>query len=74
MPINIDGSSLDNFDNKKFFESAVPSRYLNGHNSSRTETHEEADENVIVLYRQNKTKTLQDYFVCIYFSYLDDVK
>ena len=40
---------------------------LNDHNSSITETHEEAYEKVIVLLRQHKIKTLQDYFVCIYF-------
>ena len=78
MHINIDHSSLDNFDTEKFVSdwiiSTVTSRHLTGHNSSRTEIHEEADENVIVLSGQNKIKTLQDYFVCIFFSYLDDVK
>ena len=53
MHINIDHSSLDNFDTEKFDSdwiiSTVTSRYLTGHNSSRTEIHEEADENVIVL-------------------------
>ena len=52
MCINIDGPSLDNFDTEKFvsdwIESTVTSRHLNGHNSSRTETHEEADENVVL--------------------------
>ena len=71
MAINIDGPSLDNVDTEKFvsdcIESVVTSRHLNGHNSSRTETHEEADENVIVLQGQNKIKTSQDYFVSIYF-------
>ena len=51
--MNIDGQSLDNFDTEKLVsdlvESAVTSRHLNGHNSSRTETHEEADEKVMVL-------------------------
>ena len=51
--INIDGTSLGNFDTEIFFshwsESAVALRHLNGHNSFRTETHEEASENVIVL-------------------------
>ena len=50
--INIDGPSLDNFDTDKSvfdsIESDVTSRQLNGHNSSRTETHEEADENVVL--------------------------
>ena len=53
MHINIDGPSSDNFDTEKFvsdwIESVVTSRHLNGHNSSRTETHKEADENFIVL-------------------------
>ena len=52
MCINIDGPSLDNFDTEKFvsdwIESTVTSRHLNGHNSSRTETHEEVDENVVL--------------------------
>ena len=52
MYINIDGPSLDNFDTEKlvsdWIESPVISRNLNGHNLSRTETHEEANENVIV--------------------------
>ena len=48
---------------------------LNDHNSSITETHEEAYEKVIVLLGQHKIKTLQDYFVCIYFfCSLDDIK
>ena len=51
--INIDGPSLGNFDTENLFshwsESAVTLRHLNGHNSFRTETHEEANENVIVL-------------------------
>ena len=75
MCINIDDSSLDNIDTEKFvsdwIEPAVTSRHLNGQNSSRTETQEEADENVIVLSEQNKIKTLQDLF---FFFYLDDVK
>ena len=79
MRIKIIGASLDNFNTEKFVsdwtDSTVTLRHLYGHNSSRTETHEEADENITFLRRQNKTKTLQDYFVCIYFfSYLDDVK
>ena len=53
MRINIDNPSLDNFGTEIFvsdwIESAVTSRHLNGHNSSRTETHEEANENVIVF-------------------------
>ena len=53
MSINIDSSSLDNFDTEKFVsdqtESTVPWRHLNCHNLSRTETHELANENVIVL-------------------------
>ena len=44
MRINIDGPSLDNFETEKFvsnwIQSAVTSRHLNGHNSSRTEIHE----------------------------------
>ena len=52
MCINTDGPSLDNFDTEKFvsdwIESTVTSRHLNGHNSSTTETHEEADENVVL--------------------------
>ena len=51
--INIDGSSLGNFDTEECFsdwsESAVTLRHLNCHNSFKTETHEEANENVIVL-------------------------
>ena len=57
---NIDGPSLNNLDTEKFvsgwIKSTVTLRHLNGHNSSRTETHEEADENVIVLKGQNKRK------------------
>ena len=53
MRINIDGASLDNCGTEKFvsnwIESAVTSKNLYGHNSSRTETHVEADKNVIVL-------------------------
>lgn len=53
MVINIYGPSLDNFDTEKFVsdwtESAVTSRHLNGHNSSRTEAHEEANENFIAF-------------------------
>ena len=53
LHINIDGPPLDNFDTEKFvsdwIESVFTLKLLNGHNSSRTETHEEADENVIVL-------------------------
>ena len=53
MNINIDDPSLDNLDSEKFVsdwnESAGTSRHLNGHNSSRTETHEEADGNFTVL-------------------------
>ena len=52
MCINIDGPSLDNLDTGKYvsdcIESTVTSRHLNGHNSSRTETHEEADGNVVL--------------------------
>ena len=52
MRINIDGPSLDNFDTETFvserIESAVTLTLLNGHNSPRTETHEEGDENAIV--------------------------
>ena len=55
MHINIDGSSLNSFDTGKFvfdqIESTITSRNLNGHNSSWTETHEEADENVILLLK-----------------------
>ena len=47
MCINIDGPSLDNFDTEKLvfdqIESAATLRQLNGHNSSRTETHKEAN-------------------------------
>ena len=57
---NIDDPSLNNLDTEKFvsgwIKSTVTLRHLNGHNSSRTEAHEEADENVIVLKGQNKTK------------------
>ena len=53
MHINIESPSLGNFDTDKFvsdwIESPVTLRHLNGHNSSKTETHKEADENVIVL-------------------------
>ena len=42
MYINIDGWSLDIFDTENFvsdwIKSAVTSRHLNGHNSSRTKT------------------------------------
>ena len=48
----------------------VTLRHLNGHNLFRTETRKEANENVIVLKRQNKIKTLQDYLVCIYLFFL----
>ena len=71
---------LDNFDTEKcvsnWTESTVTFKHLNCHISFRVETHEKADENVIVSYGQNKVMTLQDYFVCIclFFSYLDDVK
>ena len=72
MRINVDDPSLHNFDTEKhvfdWIESTVTSRHLNGHNSSRTEKHEEADENVIFLYGQNRL------FASIFFSYLDDVK
>ena len=55
MHINIDGSSLNSFDTGKFvfdqIESTITSRNLNGHNSSWTETHEETDENVILLLK-----------------------
>ena len=81
MRINIDVPSLVNFVTEKFvsdwIESAVTSRHLNVYNSSRSITHKQADENVIVLKGQNKKKTLQDYFVYIYsffIFYLDDVK
>ena len=51
--INIDGPSLGNFDTEECFsdwsESTVTLRHPNGHNSFKTETHEEANENVIVL-------------------------
>ena len=51
--IDTGGSSLDNFDTEDFFsdwsESTVILRHLNGHNSFRTETHEEANENVTIL-------------------------
>ena len=50
MNINIDGPSLGNFDTEKFVSDWIESAAtLIGHNSSRTETHEEAGENVIVL-------------------------
>ena len=54
MRINVDGpASSDNFDTEKFvsdwIESTVTSKQLNGYNLSRTETHAEADENVIVF-------------------------
>ena len=56
MRDNIDDPSLDNLDTEKFvsgwIKSTVTLRHLNGHNSSR----KEADENVIVLKGQNKTK------------------
>ena len=48
----------------------VTLRHLNGHNLFRTETRKEANENVIVLKRQNKIKTLQDYLVCMYLLFL----
>ena len=45
--------AIFNFDTEKFvsdwIESSVTPRHLNDNNSSRTETHEEANENVIVL-------------------------
>ena len=69
--INIDDPSLGNFHTENFFSdlsksgSAVTLRHLNDHNSFRTGTHEEANENVIVLKRQKKTKTLQECLVCI---------
>ena len=51
--INIDGPLLVSFDIKKksshWSESIVTLRHLNGHNSLRKETHEEANEHVIVL-------------------------
>ena len=51
--IDTDGPPLDNFDTEDFFsdwsESTVILRHLNGHNSFRTETHEEANENVTIL-------------------------
>ena len=60
MRDNIDDPSLDNLDTEKFvsgwIKSTVTLRNLNGHDSSRTEAHEEADENLIVLKGQNKTK------------------
>ena len=53
MCINTDGPSFNNFDTEKFvsdwIESAITLSHLNCHGSSRTETREEADENVIVL-------------------------
>ena len=52
MRINIGGPSLDNFHTEKFVsdssESAVTWKHLNGHNSSRTEAIEEADQNVVL--------------------------
>ena len=75
--MRINDPSLENFETEKIvfnrIESAITSRHLNGHNSSRTETHEVSDENVIVLQEQSKIKLLQDYSVCVLFSYLDDV-
>lgn len=51
MRINIDSPSLYHFDTEKFvsvwIESTVNSRHLNGHNSSRIETHEEPDDNIV---------------------------
>ena len=74
MRINIGGPSSDNFDTEKFIsdwiESTVTSRHLNGHNSCRIETHEEAGEKRFVLKSQNKIKTLLDYLVCIYCFFL----
>ena len=62
MRINIDGSYLNNFDTEKLVSDciAVTRIHLYGHNSFRTETHEEAQENIIDLYRQ-------DYYNCIFF-------
>ena len=75
--MRINDPSLENFETEKIvfnrIESAITSRHLNGYNSSRTETHEVSDENVIVLQEQSKIKLLQDYSVCVLFSYLDDV-
>ena len=76
MCINIDGLSLDNFDTENFIsdwiESAVTSIHLNGHNSSRTETHKKLTK-MLLLYK-GKTKQ-KHYFICIYFfSYLDNVE
>ena len=51
----------------RYFETQLA---INGHNLFRTETRKEANENVIVLKRQNKIKTLQDYLVCIYLFFL----
>ena len=51
--ININGLSSDNFDTEKIVpdwtDFIVNLSHLNGHISSRTETHEETDESVIVL-------------------------
>ena len=53
MRIKIIGASLDNFNTEKFvsdwIESTVTSSHLYGHNSPRTETHDETDDNIIVL-------------------------
>ena len=53
LRIKIDGPSLDNCDTEKFvsdwIKSSITSRHLNDLNSYKTETHDEADENVIVL-------------------------
>ena len=70
MCINIDGLSLDNFDTENFIsdwiESAVTSIHLNGHNSSRTETHEKLTK-MLLLY---KGKTKQKYFKIILFVFI----
>ena len=55
MRINIDDPFLDNFDTQKivsdWIESTITSRLLNGHNSSRAETH----HGDIILNRSNNS-------------------
>ena len=74
MRINIDVPSLVNFVTEKFvsdwIESAVTSRHLNVYNSSRSITHKQADENVIVLKGQNKKRHCKIIlFTFIYFLF-----
>ena len=74
MRINIDVPSLVNFVTDKFvsdwIESAVTSRHLNVYNSSRSITHKQADENVIVLKGQNKKRHCKIIlFTFIYFLF-----